>query len=537
VLYFYILSGGQTLRVLLIHPDSPRNVGASDRSIHFIGKKAYVPPLGLITVAALLPQHWEMRLVDLTFQDISSEVWDFADLVIISGTILQYGQIMELIKEAKKRNKTVAVGGPGVFHFPGEALCAGADFVVKGEAETTVHMLIEAIKEGNSGIFIEATEPADVIQTPIPRYDLLDMSAYVEMTMQFSRGCPFRCEFCDVTLIFGRAIRTKRPQQILGELDALYQAGWRRHVWFIDDNFIGTPVKAKALLREIIRWNELHKTPFEFFTFASVNLAGFPELMELMVKANFTRVYLGIETTDKEPLKVAQKFQNAATDIDAACQKINRAGLQIIALTMVGFDAEKAERDMRVIEFAEKNNIPEIDATLVYAFPGTSLWKRLKKEGRLLNGESLEVTDWKKLRMNFVPTRPVAEIIREYVNIYEKLYEPSSYLNRSYLHLAQMGTPPDNVPFKIPDLFEIGVLIKTSLRWGLFYKTRFQFWTLIGKLLIKFNRTRFTLFIRSCVVLERYLDMKKDLWRQLGELDLQCLKAESKNSVPYPKKL
>ncbi len=515
------------MRVLLIHPDSPRNVGASDKSIHFIGKKAYVPPLGLITVAALLPQTWEMRLVDLTFQRISAETWDFADLVIISGTILQYTQIIELIKEAKKHNKKVAVGGPGVFHFPDDALRAGADFVVKGEAEITITPLVKALEEGKSGILIEASAPADITQTPIPRYDLLDMSAYVEMTMQFSRGCPFRCEFCDVTLIFGRAIRTKTSQQILNELDALYRAGWRKHVWFIDDNFIGTPIKAKALLREMIHWNELHHTPFEFFTFASVNLAGFPDLMELMVKANFTRVYLGIETTDKESLKVAQKFQNAATDIDAACQKINRAGLQIIALTMVGFDAEAPGRDRRVIEFAEKNNIPEIDATLVYAFPGTSLWKRLKEEGRLLNSDKLEVTDWKKLRMNFVPTRPVSEIIREYVNIYEKLYEPTSYLNRSYLHLIQMGPPPDNIPFKIPDLFEIAVLFKTSLRWGLFYKTRLQFWRLVGNLLLNFNRTRFALFMRSCVVLERYLDMKKDLWKQLGEIDLQALAPES----------
>jgi len=514
------------LRVLLLHPDSPRNVGGSDRSIRFVGKKAYVPPLGLITVAALLPQHWEMQLVDMTFQTITSEMWDAADLVIISGTILQYGEIMDLIHEAKHRNKKVAVGGPGVFHFPEEALRAGADVVVKGEAETTIPRLIDAIKNAESGVFIESKEPADVTTTPVPRYDLLDMSAYVEMTMQFSRGCPFRCEFCDVTLIFGRAIRTKTPQQILNELDALYQGGWRRHVWFIDDNFVGAPTKAKALLREMIRWNDLHHTPFEFFTFASVNLAGFPELLELMVQANFTRVYLGIETTDKESLKVARKHQNAAADIDQACQKINRAGLQIIALTMVGFDAEQPGRDLRVIEFAEKNNIPEIDATLVYAFPGTALWQRLKKEGRLLNGDSFEVTDWKKLRMNFVPTRPPSDIIREYVNIYEKLYEPASYLRRSYLHLAQMGPPPDNVPFKVPDAFEMGVLFKTALRWGLFSKTRLQFWMLIAKLLLDFNRTRFSLFIRSCVVLERYLDMKRDLWRQLGELDLQALQPE-----------
>lgn len=506
------------LRVLLLHPNSPRNVGASDKSIKFIGKKAYVPPLGLITVAALLPQRWDMQLVDLTFQKVSSESWDAADLVIISGTILQYREIIDLIKEAKQRNKLVAVGGPGVFHFPQDALDAGADFVIKGEGEITVPLLLDAMSRPERGIILESNEPADMTQSPVPRFDLLDMSAYVEMTMQFSRGCPFRCEFCDVTLIFGRAIRTKKPQQIIRELEALYETGWRKHVWFIDDNFVGTPIRAKALLKEMIRWNESHNTPFEYFTFASVNLAGFPDVMDLMVKSNFTRVYLGIETTDKESLKVAKKFQNVATDIDEACRKINQAGLQIIALTMVGFDSELSHRDRRVIEFAQRNNIPEIDATLVYAFPGTSLWKRLKNEDRLINTNSLDVTDWKKLRMNFIPTRPVPEIIKEYVNIYETLYDPKSYLDRSYQHLAQMGPPPANIPFKIPDFFEISVLFKTSMRWGLFCKTRFQYWKLLAKLLLHFNRTRFSLFIRSCVVLERYLDMKEDLSNQLREL-------------------
>lgn len=503
------------LKVLLVHPDSPRNVGAEDKSIRFIGKKAYVPPLGLITVAAMLPQHWNLKLVDLTFQTISDEDWEATDLILLSGTILQYGPILDIIRESKRRGKTIAVGGPGVFHFWADALRAGADFVIKGEGERTVPMLVAHLTGKERGVLIEDSEPADMTQTPVPRYDLLNMDAYVEMTMQFSRGCPFRCEFCDVTLIFGRSIRTKTPGQILNELAMLYQAGWRRHVWFVDDNFIGNPVKSKNLLRALIEWNREHGTPFEFFTFASVNLAGFPDIMELLVRANFTRIYLGIETTDKETLKVAKKFQNVATDIDEACRKINRAGLQIIALTMVGFDSEKSGRDGRVIDFATRNNIPEIDATLVYAFPGTALWNRLKHENRLLNADDFETTDWKKLKMNFIPTRPVGEIIGEFVNIYDVLYEPGAYMERSYRHLAQMDTPPDNVPFKVPDLFETSVLLKTSLRWGVFQPTRIQFWKYVGRLLRHFNRVRFTLFIRSCVVLERYLHMREDLLNQL----------------------
>lgn len=509
--------GGHSLKALLIHPDSPRNVGVQDRSIRFLGKKAYVPPLGLITVAALLPQHWSLKLVDLTFQKVSREDWIETDLVIVSGTIGQYGAILDIIREGKRRGKIVAVGGPGVFHFPQEALKAGADFVIRGEGEATVPLLLETLESGRRGIIIESTVPAEITQSPVPRYDLLDMDAYVEMTMQFSRGCPFRCEFCDVTLIYGRSIRTKTPRQILNELEMLYRAGWRRQVWFVDDNFVGNPTKTKALLRDIMSWNESSGTPFEFFTFASVNLAGFPNLMELMVRANFTRVYLGIETTDKDSLKIARKFQNVATDIDEACRKINQAGLQIIALIMVGFDGEKPGRGQRVIEFAMRNNIPEIDATLVYAFPGTALWNRLKNENRLLDRDNNEISDWKRLEMNFVPTRPVEEIFDEFVQLYDVLYEPKLYLERSYRHLAQMDPPPDNLPFKVPDFFELQVLFKTTLRWGLFYPARLQFWKLVGKLLRNFNRTRFSLFIRSCVVLERYLYMRKDLSNQLEE--------------------
>jgi len=503
------------LNVLLVNPDSPRNVGTEDKSIQFIGKKAYVPPLGLITVAALLPQEWDLKLVDLTFQTVEPADWDNADLVIVSGTILQLAAILEIVRECKRRGKPVAAGGPGVFHFPQDVLNAGADFVVRGEAELTVPRLLEGLERKESGIIIESGGVADLTQTPAPRYDLLDLDAYVEMSMQFSRGCPFRCEFCDVTLIFGRGIRTKTSRQILDELDVLYSLGWRHHVWFIDDNFVGSPIKARQVLDEMIAWNKAHRTPFEFFTFASVNLAGFPDVMDLLVRANFTRVYLGIETTDKEALKIAQKFQNASVDIKEACRKINRAGLQIIALTMVGFDGEEPGRDQRVIDFANRLNIPEVDTTLVYAFPGTALWNRLKNEGRLLNGDTFEITDWKKLKMNFVPTRPESEILAEYVNVYDTLYEPSAYLERSYKHIAQMDRHPAPTPFKPPSLFELKVMLKTTLKWGIVQPTRWLFWKCIFKLLLRFNRERFALFIRSAAVLERYLFMRSELVEQI----------------------
>lgn len=503
-----------SVRVLLVNPPSRGNIGLDDRSVKTAGKKAYLPPLGLITVAALLPSDWILNLVDCAFEEITALQWEECDLVLISGTIVQLDSILETIAEAKRRGKIVAAGGPGIHHFHEEGLRAGADFIVKGEGELTVPLLLEAMEKKDFGRVIESCDVADMTESPIPRFDLLDLDAYVDLTVQFSRGCPFRCEFCDVTMLFGRALRPKAPHQVLEELQKLYDLGWRRQVHFVDDNFVGTPVRSRAFLNELIPWMDDHGRPFEFYTYASVNLAGFPDILELMVRAGFTMVMLGIETVDTETLKAAGKHQNAAVDLDKACAKINRAGLEIVALTMMGFDGEQPNTGERLIDFATRNSIPEICVSLVHALMGTKLWNRLKEEGRLRGGEDPQLQEWHGLGLNFVPTRPVNDIMTEFVHVHEVLYDPQHYLLRAFRHFDSMKPEPMPIPFRFPDLYELRILLLTIWRQGVRYPTRGEFWRLSFQAFLRFSRNRFALFIRACVKMERYMARRKALSRE-----------------------
>lgn len=520
------------VRVLLVNPPSRGNIGVHDRSVKMAGKKAYLPPLGLITVAALLPQDWSPDLVDCAFERITPRQWDECDLVLVSGTIVQLDSILEMIGEAKRRGKIVAAGGPGIYHFHEEGLRAGADFIVKGEGELTVPLLVEALKEKDYGRVIESPDVADMTKSPIPRFDLLNMDAYVDLTVQFSRGCPFRCEFCDVTMLFGRAIRPKAPHQVLEELQRLYDLGWRRQVHFVDDNFVGTPIRTKAFLKELIPWMDDHGRPFEFYTYASVNLAGFPELLGLMVRAGFTMVMLGIETTEQETLKTAGKHQNAAVNLDEACSKISRSGLEIVALTMMGFDGENPGTDERLIDFAASNNIPEVCVSLVHALVGTKLWQRLKKEGRLIEGENRQLHEWHGLGLNFIPTRPVSEIMKEFVHAHEVLYDPLHYLRRAFHHFEGMQPEPMPIPYRLPDFYEMRILLLTIWRQGIRYPTRMEFWRLSFEALRRFSRSRFALFIRACVKMERYVARRDALSREWA---IQSSIDDSRDRVPESK--
>jgi radical SAM superfamily enzyme YgiQ (UPF0313 family) len=417
------------------------------------------------------------------------------------------------------------------FHIPEEVLQAGADIVVKGEAETVADRLVEALEARESGIVIQGSVRPDLTGSPVPRYDLLDLTAYVDMAVQFSRGCPFQCEFCDITLMYGREVRTKSPEQILGELQAMYDYGWRRAVFFVDDNFIGNPSRAKALLRKLIPWMEERGHPFDFTTQASVNLAADPELLDLMVRAGFWKVFLGIETLDRESLKDAKKFQNAAVDLDKACEKINRAGLQIIAGCILGFDNELPGADQRLIDFATRNQIPEMFVTLLQAGPQTDLWVRLEKEGRLLfTGFSDNLGSQTGL-INFLPTRPRAEIANEFIRLYDVLYDPEFYLKRSYECMARMESKPPHKSFSPPYLSELRAVLITLFRQGVLYPSRFTFWKYFIRGLTKFP-LRFRYFLSACVVAEHYYEFRHTIKE---ELEAQMAQVPSSEPSPYVK--
>jgi radical SAM superfamily enzyme YgiQ (UPF0313 family) len=424
--------------------------------------------------------------------------------------ITQHSGIMGVIAEAKARNKRVIVGGPAAFHTPGRYLDAGADVVVKGEAETVAEALVEAIGSSETGLVIEAPAMAHMPRSPGPRFDLLDLRAYADMAVQFSRGCPFQCEFCDITLMLGHEVRTKTPEQIISELQALYDLGWRRSIFFVDDNFIGRPVRAKQLLRAMIPWMEAHGHPFDLYTQASVNLAADEELMDLMVRAGFYRVFLGIETTDTESLELTKKFQNARVDFDQVCDRITRAGLQIIAGCIIGFDNERAGADERLIDLARRNDIPEMFGTLLQAPPGTALWDRLEQEGRLIETEFDDRFGSQTGALNFRPTRPSQEIVREFINLYNVLYEPSFYLERTFRNFSKMNRRPFRKDGDSPTVGEIRALAITFLRQGLLYRSRWKFWKYFFRALREFP-DRAQNYVASCVAFEHYYEFRNTI--------------------------
>ena len=471
------------MNVLLIHPTCLPSFWSFETILSLLGKAAHSPPLGLLTVAALLPQDWKFTLIEQRVRAVTEAEWEACDLVILTGMHVQRPGIISAIEEAKKRGKKVAVGGAWVFHHSQDALDAGADIVVVGEGEIAIDDFVKAVEDDATDLVIKTQGWADLTTSPTPRYDLLNMNDYIEMDLQFTRGCPFECEFCDVTLMFGQKGRVKNPDQIIKELQAMYDQGWRGYVFFVDDNLISLPGKAKKLMKEVIKWQEAHNYPFIFTTQASVNIAKHQELMDLMVKAGFFRVFLGIESTDKATLLKYDKKQNANCDIDEACQKVCKSGMQIIAGCILGFDDEKPGAGSRIVEFSERNSIADTFITLLQAPPGSRMWARLAKEGR----EPFFTTEGNEGNssglMNFRPTRPMEEIVEEFIAAYDTLYDPASYLQRSYDQFKMMDPLPYKAPLKIPSFSELKAMTVAAYHQGFLYSSRFTYWKLMFKAL------------------------------------------------------
>lgn len=513
------------MRVLLLHPLFPKSFWSFDKALELIGRKVSLPPLGLITVAAILPQTWEFRLVDRNVRFETEADWDWADLVIISGMIVQKTDMLQLIREAKRREKLVAAGGPYVTSVPNEAQKAGVDFLILDEGEITLPMLVEALERGEtSGVFSANEAKADVTYTPIPRFDLLDLEAYSDMAVQFSRGCPFQCEFCDIIVLYGRKPRTKTPSQLLAELQVLYNLGWRRSIFVVDDNFIGNKRNVKLLLQELAPWMAEHEYPFRFSTEASVDLAQDQELLDMMIAANFSGVFVGIETPDTDSLSLTQKYQNTRHSLIEAVQTINRAGLRVMAGFIIGFDGEQTGAGNRIINFVEATAIPLAMCSMLQALPNTALWHRLQKEGRLLNQEAnINQTTL----INFIPTRPIEELAREYVKCFWELYEPKRYLARVFRHYMAMKPSPHKKKFRIPELRYIKALLIIFWRQGFKRDTRFQFWRQLFSILWH-NPKVFESYLINCAHLEHFLE-----YRQIvrNEIESQLAKVLTKPSL------
>jgi radical SAM superfamily enzyme YgiQ (UPF0313 family) len=495
------------MRVLLLYPLFPKSFWSFDKALELIGRKVSLPPLSLTTVAAILPQTWEFRLVDRNIGYESEADWYWADLVIISGMIVQKEDMLHLIEAAKRRGKRVAVGGPYVTSVPDAAQAAGADFLVLDEGEITLPLLVEALERGETtGVFRSNGEKPDVTTTPLPRFDLLNLNAYSDMSVQFSRGCPYQCEFCDIIVLYGRKPRTKTPAQLLAELQKLYDLGWRRSIFVVDDNFIGNKRNAKLMLRELAPWMAERGYPFSFSTEASVDLAQDQELLDLMIAANFGAVFLGIETPDTDSLSLTQKFQNTRNSLIESVQTINRAGLRVMAGFIIGFDGEKSGAGDRIIDFVEATAIPQAHFSMLQALPNTALSQRLQKEGRLL--ETGEANIHQTTLINFVPTRPLVEIAHEYVRCFWDLYEPDRYLARVYRHFIDMKPKPHKKKFKLPALIDLRALFIICWRQGLKRNTRWQFWQQLFSI-IQRNPGVFKHYLTNCAHLEHFIDYRQ----------------------------
>ncbi len=396
------------------------------------GARCPAPPLGLITVAALLPPSWTVRLVDRNAEVLTDDQLEWADLVMTGGMLPQQHDMLDVIDLCHAHGKLVAIGGPAVTSTP--HIYASADFRVLGEAEGVIDQFVAAWGGGaKSGYFEVEKFTVDVTKSPIPRFDLLHFDYYLHIGVQFSRGCPFTCEFCDIIELYGRVPRAKTNSQMLAELDALYQLGYRGHVDFVDDNLIGNKKAVRTFMPELRDWLEQKDYPFEFTTEASVNLADDDDFLQAMSEANFVGIFIGIESPDTDTLIAMKKKQNTRRSLVESIHKIYAAGIFVTAGFIVGFDSEKGSVAEGMIKLIEEAAIPVCMVGLLYALPNTQLTRRLEKEGRLHPTPEFYpagVGDQCTQGLNFDTLRPRQEVLLDYQRILEKVYDPAAYAGR-----------------------------------------------------------------------------------------------------------
>jgi radical SAM superfamily enzyme YgiQ (UPF0313 family) len=457
------------MKVLLVYPEFPDTYWGFRHALKFEGKRSPFPPLGLLTVSAMLPDSWERRLVDMNVRRLRDSDIEWADIVLASAMIVQKDSLESVVARAKAKGKRVVVGGPYVStsaeHLP------DADHIFVGEAEATLPEFLKDLESGEPKRFYQATERPVLTSTPVPHFRLAELNRYSAMSVQYSRGCPFSCEFCDIIEIYGRVPRTKTNEQLLAELDALREVGWRGLVFIVDDNFIGNKRNVRLLLPELADWSERHGRPFSFITEASVNLAEDDALLDAMRRANFRRVFLGIETPVEESLKEAQKGQNTRRDLLESVHKIQSYGMEVMAGFIVGFDSDPEDIFERQINFIRESAIPLAMVGLLTALPDTQLWRRLKKEGRLIKesaGNNMEGA------LNFIPRMDTARLVEGYRSILDTIYSPSEYYRRALDCLSHLTQGPE--PRHTTVLNDVKAFTRIVLTLGVFDRARLDFW-------------------------------------------------------------
>jgi radical SAM superfamily enzyme YgiQ (UPF0313 family) len=467
---------------LLIYPEfSPFGFWNYKEVCKLVGSKYPAAPLGMITLAALLPKEWNIRLIDMNIAELYDADIDWADLVFIGGMLSQQVCFLKLIDRVHARGKKVVSGGPDPTSQP--EVYKGSDYLVLGEAEDTITPFLNDLHRGvQSGVYFPSENKPDLITSPVPRFDLLSLDDYLMIGIQFSRGCPYNCEFCDIIELYGRVPRTKTPQQIINELSALYDLGYRGHIDFVDDNFIGHKGKVKHTLRVLGKWMQAHNYPFFFSTEASINLADDEDLLGLMRDLDFRYVFIGIESVSEEVLLSNQKMQNLNRKLYDDFHRIYHYGMVVNGGYIVGFDDETSETTRLIADSIEQNKICMAMVGLLYALPGTQLARRLEQEKRLsgysnlLDPNNRDNVDQATSGLNFATQRPRKEIINDFVYILKEVYDGKRYFNRCLrLGLVLKVSRKHRLSFS-RKLITIRALIRLIKQLGFSPTTAYYFW-------------------------------------------------------------
>src|SRR5579864_2914188 len=490
---------GPNVKALMVWPRFPPSFWGFEGVLEMIPERAMTPPLGLITVAALCPPSWNIRLIDRAFEELRDEDLLWADLVMISAMHAQCADARTILARARSLGRRTFIGGPWASSDP-EAVLADADHVLVGEAEEVFADIAVALERGTARSLYRVSDKPDMTRSPIARYDLLRLDKYTSMPVQFSRGCPFQCEFCDIITIYGRRPRMKTSAQIMAELDTLRKLGWRNEVFIVDDNFIGNYRQAMALAQDLTVWQQQHDRPFSFYTEASIDLADRPELLAAMVEANFMYVFIGIETPSGDALKESKKFQNLRRDNAQQIRVIQEAGLWVLGGFIVGFDSDDETIFERQLEFIDRTAITWAMAGVLQAPPTTALYDRMKKEGRLIE-DSQATSNFSA--PNFRTVLPLPVLLRGLSRLLAGLYEAEPFFARAFRSL-QVWQPHGQRPPSLPMSYNLRVLFASMWRQGVRSSYRRSYWKFLWLMIWNWARQPAKMWLGFMVLLSAH---------------------------------
>ncbi|MSP98169.1 MAG: DUF4070 domain-containing protein [Betaproteobacteria bacterium] len=521
---------GANLKVLLVWPKFPPSFWGFEGVLEMMQEDAITPPLGLITVAALCPSTWTLRLLDHTFDAITDADLSATDLVMVSAMHAQRADALAILRRARALGCRTFIGGPWASSEP-DVVQLEADHVMVGEAEEVFPAIALALENGTAQSMYRVTDKPDLSVSPIPRFDLLRMDKYASMPVQFARGCPFQCDFCDIITIYGRKVRGKSSAQLITELDRLLELGWHGEVFIVDDNFIGNRKSSLHLCRDLAVWGKTHGKPFSFYTQASVDLADRTELMQAMVAANFMYVFLGIETPSSEALKGSKKFQNLKKDSLEQVRIIQQNGLWVLAGFIVGFDSDDETIFERQREFIERSAIAWAMAGMLQAPPTTPLFERMQAEGRLIE-DSEAISNFSA--PNFRTVMPLPTLLHGLSRLLADLYEPTAYFQRALRSLEVWNTTPGQQPTDTPLAYDLRLLAASIWTQGVKSSYRRAYWNFFGTLIRRYRDNPAKMWMGFSMLLSAHHFLIYS--RQVAdELERDCtLAAEAANAAAAP---